>query len=209
MRITTLAPHKGNTWKVAFDGNDTLYFLNASVVEKYALQNDLELTEAQWNEICETELRRKAYSRACYLLDYRGYSYREMFHKLAQNYPETVCFSVVNQLAANGLINDRRYAEQLAHRYIAVKRFGLRRAKQEMQRRELLEKQIDEALLPYLECVAENLETIIAGKYAKYFEDPSDRKMIEKGKAALVRQGYSFGEINAAVKAYFAEQETT
>ena len=33
-----------------------------------------------------------------------------------------------------------------------------------------------------------------------------DRRTIEKGKAALVRQGYRFGEINAAVRAFLEEQ---
>ena len=36
--------------------------------------------------------------------------------------------------------------------------------------------------------------------------DPDDRRTIEKGKAALVRQGYRFGEINAAVRAFLEEQ---
>ena len=44
------------------------------------------------------------------------------------------------------------------------------------------------------------------GKYRKYFLDPDDRRTIEKGKAALVRQGYRFGEINAAVRAFLEEQ---
>ena len=47
----------------------------------------------------------------------------------------------------------------------------------------------------------------MAGKYRKYFLDPDDRRTIEKGKAALARQGYRFGEINAAVQAFLEEME--
>ena len=52
----------------------------------------------------------------------------------------------------------------------------------------------------------EILTELVEGKYRKYFLDPDDRRTIEKGKAALVRQGYRFGEINAAVRAFLEEQ---
>ncbi|MCC8110751.1 MAG: RecX family transcriptional regulator [Ruminococcus sp.] len=207
MQITTLSPYKGNTWKIAFDDEETLYFLNVSVVEKFSLKKEMEISEQEWERICNAELCRKAYSRACYLLDYRGYSYQEMYHKLEKTYPSAVCFAVVNRLAKQGLINDHRYAEQLAYRYIIVKGYGFQRAKQEMRRRELLDAQIDEALEPFAERTLEILAERVAEKYAKYFADASDRQQIEKGKAALVRQGYSFGEVNRAVKTYLEEQE--
>ena len=89
-----------------------------------------------------------------------------------------------------------------------VKHFGLRRARQEMYRRGLLDEHITEALEPYEDEVTGGiLEELVAGKYRKYFLDPDDRRTIEKGKAALVRQGYRFGEINAAVQAFLEEME--
>ena len=83
----------------------------------------------------------------------------------------------------------------------------MRRAFQEMRRRGLLEEHITEALEPYEdEVTGEILTELVEGKYRKYFLDPDDRRTIEKGKAALVRQGYRFGEINAAVRAFLEEQ---
>ena len=107
------------------------------------------LTPQQWEQVQTAELSRKAYQYACFLLDNRGYSYQEMFRKLEPKYPQAVCFATVDRLAKYGQINDRAYAEQLAHHYVAVKRFGMRRAFQEMRRRGLLEEHITEALEPY------------------------------------------------------------
>ena len=86
----------------------------------------------------------------------------------------------------------------------------MRRAFQEMRRRGLLEEHISEALAPYEdEVTGEILAELVEGKYRKYFLDPDDRRTMEKGKAALVRRGYRFREINAAVRAFLEEQETS
>ena len=190
MTITTLSAHKGNTWKIELDDSGELFFLHVSVVQRCGLRKGMTLTPQQWEQVQTAELSRKAYQYACFLLDNRGYSYQEM-----------------DRLAKYGQINDRAYAEQLAHHYVAVKRFGMRRAFQEMRRRGLLEEHITEALEPYEdEVTGEILMELVEGKYRKYFLDPDDRRTVEKGKAALVRQGYRFGEINAAVRAFLEEQ---
>lgn len=204
MKITTLGPHKGETWKLELDDSGELFFLHVSVVYRFGLQDGMELDEETWEAIQNAQLARKAYSYACYLLDRRGYSYQEMYHKLEPKYPSEVCFETVDRLAKYGLINDRAYAEQMAHHYVEVKHFGLRRARQEMRRRGLLDEQIDQALEAYEDQTEEFLRTLIETKYRRYFLDPDDRKMIEKGKAALVRQGYAFAEIHEALREFFA-----
>ena len=149
MTITTLSAHKGNTWKIELDDSGELFFLHVSVVQRCGLRKGMTLTPQQWEQVQTAELSRKAYQYACFLLDNRGYSYQEMFRKLEPKYPQAVCFATVDRLAKYGQINDRAYAEQLAHHYVAVKRFGMRRAFQEMRRRGLLEEHITEALEPY------------------------------------------------------------
>ena len=207
MTITTLSAHKGNTWKIELDDSGELFFLHVSVVQRCGLRKGMTLTPQQWEQVQTAELSRKAYQYACFLLDNRGYSYQEMIRKLEPKNPQAVCFATVDRLAKYGQINDRAYAEQLAHHYVAVKRFGMRRAFQEMRRRGLLEEHITEALEPYEdEVTGEILMELVEGKYRKYFLDPDDRRTIEKGKAALVRQGYRFGEITAAVRAFLEEQ---
>ena len=110
MTITTLAAHKGNTWKLELDDSGELYFLHVSVVQRCGLQKGMTLTPQQWEQVQTTELARKAYQYACFLLDRRGYSYQEMFRKLEPKYPQSVCYATVDRLAKFGQINDRAYA---------------------------------------------------------------------------------------------------
>ena len=98
MTITTLAAHKGNTWKLELDDSGELYFLHVSVVQRCGLQKGMTLTPQQWEQVQTTELARKAYQYACFLLDRRGYSYQEMFRKLEPKYPQSVCYATVDRL---------------------------------------------------------------------------------------------------------------
>ena len=114
MEITELHAYKGNTWLLRMDGSESPYFLHVSVVQKFHLQEGMRLPESAWEQVQTAELSRKAFQHACYLLDRRDYSYQEMYRKLEPKYPAAVCYAVTDRLAAKGLINDRRYAEQLA-----------------------------------------------------------------------------------------------
>ena len=154
---------------------------SVSVVQRCGLQKGMTLTPQQWEQVQTTELARKAYQYACFLLDRRGYSYQEMFRKLEPKYPQSVCYATVDRLAKVWQINDRADAEQLAHHYVEVKHFGLRRARQEMYRRGLLDEHITEALEPYEDEVTGGiLEELVAGKYRKYFLDVYKRQALTR-----------------------------
>ena len=51
MTITTLAAHKGNTWKLELDDSGELYFLHVSVVQRCGLQKGMTLTPQQWEQV--------------------------------------------------------------------------------------------------------------------------------------------------------------
>ena len=77
-----------------------------------------------------------------------------------------------------------------------------------MMRQKGVPKNVIAAVLqPYEETVPERLQQILERHYAEKLCDPSDRKMVERVKAALVRKGYRFSEIQAAVQRYWEETE--
>ena len=86
-----------------------------------------------------------------YLLDVRDYTYVELFKKLKPNYPEEICYKVLNRLCEIGCINDRRYAEKYARYLCEVKKFGFFRAREEMKKRGLPQQLISEYLEPFEE----------------------------------------------------------
>ena len=195
MIITSVQKYKGETFEVCVD--EKKIYLHRDIVLDYHIKVNTEITEELFEEILVSSEKRRATERGLYLLDYRDYSYRELFKKLSENYDEDTCFYVVDKLTGMGLINDRRYAENLARKYIEVKKFGPYRASSEMYRKGLSRELVAEALSKYEDDTTEILYELVIKKYSRYLDDPDG---IRKTKNALVRQGYSFDDINKVMK---------
>ena len=207
MKITSVSKYKGSTYEVELDCERKIY-LHAEIVADFGLREDMEIDRAELRKVIYASNFRRAYQRALYLLDIRDYSCREMSDKLIGTYKnEQLCAAVTEKLKSIGALNDERYAEKLARRYVEVKRLGYRRAKREMMMRGLGEFTVEDALGPYADTFAENIAELLRGKYARFLTDSSDRKAVEKVKSSLVRSGYSFDEINRAVREYFDSQQ--
>ncbi len=201
MRITDITQFKGKTLRIDFEQGEPA-FINAEVVYDKGLEKGMELTDGQWQAVVYANDLRRARERALYLLDYKDYSYILLFRKLSDNYSEQICYEVCDRLAELGMINDRRFAEGLARKYMEVKHFGYYKAVQEMKLKGLSKQLIDEALAPYqeTESVRGRIRELVEKKYLRRLDGEDG---VKKVKNALVRQGYSYGDINAV----FAELE--
>jgi regulatory protein len=207
MKVTSVSKYKGSTYEVELDYERKIY-LHAEIIADFGVRTDMELDQTELRRVIYASNFRRAYQRALYLLDVRDYSCKEMSDKLIGTYKnERLCAAVIEKLKSIGALNDERYAEKLARKYVEVKRFGYRRAKREMMLRGIGQFLAEDALGQYTETFAENLAELLRGKYARFLTDSSDRKQIERVKSSLVRSGYSFDEINRAVREYFDQQQ--
>ena len=195
MTVNSAARYKGSTWEVFIDGNRI--YLHKEIVADYGLRPGAEISPERYEEMMIASDRRRATERGLYLLDYRDYSYSELFKKLNENYDEDTCYYVLNKLVSLGLINDRRYAENLARKYMEVQKYGYYRASNEMYRKGLDRDLVAEVLSTYDEGTAERICEIIRQKYSGYLDDPDK---VRRMKNALARRGYSFSDINEAVR---------
>lgn len=195
MTVNSAARYKGSTWEVFIDGNRI--YLHKEIVADYGLRPGAEISPERYEEMMLASDRRRATECALYLLDYRDYSYSELFKKLNENYDEDTCYYVLNKLVSLGLINDRRYAENLARKYMEVQKYGYYRASNEMYRKGLDRDLVAEVLSTYDEGTAERICEIIRQKYSGYLDDPDK---VRRMKNALARRGYSFSDINEAVR---------
>lgn len=196
LKITNVSRYKGMTYMIEFEEGETK-FLNKQTVDMFDLRAGASLPLSAWEQIEEEEQFRKAKERALYLLDYKDYSYVDMYHKLEKNYSEEVCFRVMDKLVALGVINDRRYAEGMARHYVEVKHFGRYRAFREMRGKGLTAEVINDALDEYEDKWYEVLYELVERRYVRYLED---EKGINKVKNALVRYGYSYDMIKAVLE---------
>lgn len=195
LKIISAEKYKGSTYRVDIENSEPA-FLNSEIISKYNLRGGMEVSEDVWDEIVYSNEFRRARERAMYLLDYRDYSYSELYKKLLNNYGEQICYDVCDKLAELGFINDRRYAESLARKYMEVKKLGYFSAVQEMRLKGLSKELIDEVLSGYEDTVHERLAELIEKKYLRKLEDEDG---VKKVKNALARQGYSYSDINAVL----------
>ena len=200
-KITAVTPYKDNTVMVAFDGREPL-FVNREIVYKKNIQAGMDIPEAPIDELLHDNELRKAKERALYLMDYSDNTYMGLFKKLSRNYPDDICYEVCDDLASVGVVNDRRYAANLARKLCEVKRFGYYRAVQEMKQKGFTGSVIDEALELYADSEYERLLELIRKKYFSKL-DYEDRN--KKVTASLVRYGYSFDDVKKALKELEAE----
>ena len=203
MNITKIEKYKGNTYEVEFDDGAKEY-LNIDIITDYHLKAPMSLPESAWKQVSYANQLRTAKERALYLLDYKDYSYTELFKKLEQNYPTQVCFDTMARLVEIGVINDKRYAVNMARRLVEVKGFGYYRCVREMRLKGLDNEFIEEALAPYRETAVERLKELVEEKYAHKIRD---KKSLGKVKNALVRLGYSFSQVKEALEDYTFEDD--
>ena len=133
---------------------------------------------------------------------------RELFGKLIDTYKsEALCSAVLDKLEENRFIDDERYAENMARKLVVSKRFGFRRAQRELMQKGIDKFTAEDALAEYSGTFGENLYELLETKHSRLLADTSDRRSIEKAKSALVRYGYSYDEINRAVREYLENME--
>ena len=145
----------------------------------------------------------RAKRRAMYLLGAKPYSEQGLYKKLLENYPQSVCESVVSLMKEYGYLDDREYARRYSHHLICTKHFGKRKAFYEMKMKGLDDEIIREALGEYDdEEICGQITELLRKKYA---EKLADREQRQKVTAALARRGYSFSDIKAAIEQVLRE----
>ena len=130
--ITGISKYKGMTYMIEFEQGEPA-FLNFEIVSAYNLKAGVSLPLSAWEKIVFDNEFRKAKERALYLLDYRDYSYIELYKKLEKNYSEEICDAVMDKMVELGTINDKRYAQGLARTYMEVRKYGYYKAFQMMR----------------------------------------------------------------------------
>lgn len=203
LNIISVEKFKGSTYQVNFDEGEPA-FINSQIIAQYNIKGGVSIPESAWNQVVYANEFRRARERALYLMDYRDHSYIELFKKLEKNYDEDICYDVIDSLVEVGIVDDRRYAENLAQRLMEVKRCGYYKAVQEMRRKGISKELANEILSEYEDTTQERLKDLIESKYARRLEDEDG---IKKVKNALVRNGYSYKDVNAALEDYLTEEE--
>ena len=202
MVIQELKPSKrieGRWLAVLEDGS--ILRLGESEVIDFALYAGKELTDREAEALLDSVRRSGLKEKALDLLTRKPQSRKELERKLKEwGAGEAESAVLCDRMEELGYLNDASYAAQVV-RYYSAKGFGEKKLRDELYRRGIPREMWDDAL----EQAQDPAEAIDAFVSKKLEERDLDRKQLQKLSAALARRGYSWSDINDALRRYGAE----
>ena len=137
------------------------------------------------------------------MLDRRDYSRAELLKKLTEkDFAEAEAAAAVDRLTQLGFVDDARYAPLVVRR-CAAKGYGPQRVRQELQRRGIPRELWDAAMQE----MPEQEDTVDRLLRTKLRGETPDRTELKRATDYLLRRGYGWDEIKAAVARYNSEIE--
>lgn len=192
-----LTVKKGNGDKIHLH-IDSEYFM--TVDEAYfvslGLKDGYDIDESCLAELREKISCRRVYNQAVSILSRRDHSCKELEEKLKSRGMGEYSRYAVSRLVEQGYLDDERFAASYSRELIRLKGYGRRRVEQELYRKGI-DRDIICAVLDECEFPSERLTELIERKYSKYLDN---EKGVNKTVNALLRLGYSYGEIKDSLK---------
>lgn len=201
MKITELSPYKGTTWQMTTESGEKIY-LGQRTVEKMNLKKGMELPDSAIDSIKEEDLERKSRERAMYLLSGRDYGFVELYRKLEKNYPKEMCLRTCKLMAEKGLVNDREYAFRLGKQLFEIKKESAVAVRYKLTQKGIPKDIISEVIEYYCEddeAVQNRIKELVEKKYKRNLADEAG---LRKVRNALARLGFSYSDINSALKEF-------
>lgn len=202
MVIQELKPSKrieGRWLAVLEDGS--IVRLGESEVIDFALYTGKELTDREAEALLDSARRSGLKEKALDLLTRKPQSRKELERELKEwGAGEAESAALCDRMEELGYLNDASYAAQVV-RYYSAKGFGEKKLRDELYRRGIPREMWDDAL-EQAQDPAEAIDAFVAKKLAG---KDLDRKQLQKVSAALARRGYSWSDINDALRRYGAE----
>lgn len=203
MTINT-EPSKGGKISVYIDGE---YLFTVSADTWYSLDytDGCEIDEDELEQLKFTAESRKAYAQALRFLTLRAHSEKELYRKLLKNHSARCAEFALQKCRELGFLDDEDFAARYAEELMRNKRYGLARIRSALYEkgidREITDKVIKSLDFDAVPCIIE----VIEKKYLSCLNDEKGRK---KATAALIRLGYSYGDIKTAFDKFGLSEES-
>lgn len=143
MKIERVAKKDAQNVIVYLD-NDSKLFLSYEILLKHGLRKDKEISESHFSFLAEENQKYFIKQRALNYLSRRLHSKNELRQKLLQKkYSIELISLILNELEANGLIDDSKFAVQFSEEKIRTKLWGIRKLSAELQKKGIAREIID------------------------------------------------------------------
>lgn len=193
MRITEVKPARHRLTAVFLDGERVLMDTETFLMSGYRVGD--EVSQDEWDTLCEKAQNNRAYEKALYLLEYRAHSRGELLQKIRREYPVECALQAVERVEALGLINDLDFATRLAEELTTQKGYGKSRVKADLQRRGIDREIIYEVLENLPTDQTASCKQWIAKKYKTLPTTPKEQAKLLSG---AVRRGFDIATARRA-----------
>lgn len=175
--------------------------VDSDFISSRGLFENMEMDETELAALEDAVSSRRAFNKAADLLSRRDHSRGELLIKLRRKGFAKGAEEALEKLEEYGYIDDERFARNYASELFRVKHFGKRRISQELYKKGI-SREIADAVTDELDFESGNLAELIEKKYYRCLDS---EKGIKKTVNALLRMGYSYGEIKASLESFEAE----
>lgn len=204
MRIEELKPSKRvqGRWLAVLEDGSILRVGEGEVID-FALYAGKELTDEEAEQLTAAARRTGLKEKALDLLTRKPLSRKELERKLGEwEAGEEEMASICSRMEELGFLNDAAYAAQVVRHYSA-KGWGEHKLRDELYRRGVSRDLWDEALAQ----AADPADAVDAFVRKKLAGKDLDRKELKKVSDALMRRGYGWEDISAALHRIGADTE--
>ena len=147
---------------------------------------------------------RRAFNSAEDYLSRRDHSEKELYEKLCRKYPPAAAEAAIEKAKDLGLLDDERFAANYALELYEKKHFASHRILLEL-RRKGIDREIAENAVEGLDKAGETrIIELLRGKYRAALSNEKGRRRAVNG---LLRMGYAYPDIRAALKTLEQELE--
>lgn len=208
MIIVEVRPARQSQVKLLIDNGEE-YLVDKKTWEESVYTADSSLTMEQLDELLSTSKRRRAESRAVFLLSKRDLSRRELEQKLCREkgkyLPQNreMAAQTAARMEQLGYVNDTAYAERLAVRYCQERLYPKRRTIQALQVKGI-DRETAVAAVAAVEITDEELALEFLRK--KRYTVDNDEADAPRIFAAMERYGFGYEDIRRAYRHWTEEQ---
>lgn len=160
------------------------------------IKDGTEISEEDWQNLVEAIQYRKAVNKAADLLSRRDHSVKELRDKLIRTVDPQSADKAIEKMLEFGYLDDEKYAKSLIKYLVDTKHYSVSHVRQECYKRGIDKDIVQQFLDEDEPDNVSNALALIEGKYRTKLSQENGR---EKVIAALMRKGFSYGDIKSAL----------
>lgn len=199
MRVDSLKPSQRKKGRFLLTlENGAIIRVTEDELLRFRLREGMELTDETLAQLQKSAKTSSTKAQAVNMIASRPLSKKELQKRLQRKgSDEEDAQAAVAWLEGMGAVNDAAYAASLVRHY-STRGYGVGRIREELQRRGVPRELWEDALEERSDS-AETLDTLIRKKCKGDLDDPKERKRVCD---ALLRRGFSWSEVKAALSRY-------